>query len=674
MMRHWLTNGTAVLMVLTAFVMPTATFAARGTQDAPKLLNLYLGWNIFDTDRTALANWDVVVLDMDLQWQAPERMRELRLANPGIKLLAYVSAGELADARALGDPTSPSFHLSQIAPEEFFMHQPDGRRMQWWPGAHLMNATDLGPAMSGQRWADALPEFVARELMSTGLWDGVFLDAAYSDITHFFGTNIDPDGNGTANPAASVNAAWRSGMSRLLRNMRAALGPNRIIMNNSSASYASQVNGVLFENFPRYGWIAPFRELQDSLAKNASPKVSAINTNTNNVETPSDYRLMRYGLGSALLADAYYSFDAGDRGHQRTWWYDEYDASLGRPTGPARFVRASGRSDGSGLWMRNYQRGIVVVNSGSAAGTIALPGTYEKLRGVQDPRSNDGGLVRSLAVPAEDARILLGEANAVVIRQSAFRNGEFVRVYDAEGRQVRNGFFAQRDDGPAGATVLAADLAGRGVESLVIAQKGAVTVKTPGERTVTFWPFGRSYAGSLTIAVGNANRDAASEIIVGRDKARPSDVRMFSRAGTELARWTAYHPQFSGGARVGIGDLDGDGLREIVTGAGPGGGPHIRVWKTDGLTWGGSFFAFHESERGGVSVAVGDVDGDGRDEIVVGSGEGARPRVRVFDFRGTLRKEFSLGDTPALNGVTVTVADVAGDGRKEIVVGGISAF
>jgi hypothetical protein len=125
---------------------------------------------------------------------------------------------------------------------------------------------------------------------------------------------------------------------------------------------------------------------------------------------------------------------------------------------------------------------------------------------------------------------------------------------------------------------------------------------------------------------------------------------------------------------VAIGDLDGDGLREVVTAAGPGGGPHIRIWKTDGSVWGGGFFAFDQTEVGGVSVAVGDVDGDGKAEVVVGSGLGAIPRVRIFDGRGTLKSQIVLGTKPLPGGVQVSVADTNGDGVAEILVGGLPTF
>lgn len=144
----------------------------------------------------------------------------------------------------------------------------------------------------------------------------------------------------------------------------------------------------------------------------------------------------------------------------------------------------------------------------------------------------------------------------------------------------------------------------------------------------------------------------------------PPTVRVVAEDGTEAARFDAYDPAFAGGVRVAMGDVDGDGVDEIVTAPGPGGGPQVRVFEQDG-TARSQFFAFETSSRTGVTVTVADVDGNGTDEIVVGEDAGGSGRVRVFDLRGTASDEFRpFGETRA--GVRVAGADVDGNGTDEI--------
>ena len=78
------------------------------------------------------------------------------------------------------------------------------------------------------------------------------------------------------------------------------------------------------------------------------------------------------------------------------------------------------------------------------------------------------------------------------------------------------------------------------------------------------------------------------------------------------------------------GDLNGDGRADIITAAGPGGGPHVRVFS--GATGGElmSFFAYNPAFRGGVRVAATDVDRDGRADIITAPGPGGGPHVRAF--------------------------------------------
>lgn len=92
------------------------------------------------------------------------------------------------------------------------------------------------------------------------------------------------------------------------------------------------------------------------------------------------------------------------------------------------------------------------------------------------------------------------------------------------------------------------------------------------------------------------------------------------------------------------GDLTGDGVPDLVTGPGAGGGPRVRVF--DGVTGRGvrNFLVYEETFRGGVSVATGDVDGDGVIDIIVGAGVGGGPRVRVFSGAdGTVLRDFLGG-------------------------------
>jgi FG-GAP repeat len=112
-------------------------------------------------------------------------------------------------------------------------------------------------------------------------------------------------------------------------------------------------------------------------------------------------------------------------------------------------------------------------------------------------------------------------------------------------------------------------------------------------------------------------------------------VRVWSVAGSSLAElggFFAYHPAFPGGVSVAVGDVTGDGVGDLITGAGPGGGPHVRVWSLVGsdLVEVAGFFAYDPAFPGGVFVAAGDVTGDGVAELITGAGPGGGPHVRVW--------------------------------------------
>lgn len=94
------------------------------------------------------------------------------------------------------------------------------------------------------------------------------------------------------------------------------------------------------------------------------------------------------------------------------------------------------------------------------------------------------------------------------------------------------------------------------------------------------------------------------------------------------------------------GDFNADGFADMVVGAGPGGGPQVNIF--DGRTGNilTQFYAYDVSFTGGVTVAVGDVDGSSFNSVVTGAGAGGGSHVKTF--RNS--RFFMIGDTPILPG------------------------
>ena len=188
----------------------------------------------------------------------------------------------------------------------------------------------------------------------------------------------------------------------------------------------------------------------------------------------------------------------------------------------------------------------------------------------------------------------------------------------------------------------------------------------------------------VNVSCGELDGDGPDEILTGAGSGDiyGPHVRGFEVDGEPLAglNFLAYGTNRYG-VNVVAGDIDGDGYDEIITGAGHGAvfGPHVRGWNYDGTgevtaIAGVNYFAYG-TPKWGVNVAAGDIDGDGFDEIVTGAGPGAvyGPHVRGWNVDGgpaTAMPEVSYFAYGTLKfGVNVTCGDVDGDGIDEIITG-----
>ena len=230
-------------------------------------------------------------------------------------------------------------------------------------------------------------------------------------------------------------------------------------------------------------------------------------------------------------------------------------------------------------------------------------------------------------------------------------------------------------DGPI--TVVSGDFNNDGVADLV-AGAGfgggpaiAILDSQTGQVMEAFWAFDPAFTGGVFVAVQDTNGDGILDIIASAGPGGGPEVRIFNGANLNLLRsFYAYDQSFTGGVSVATIDFNNDGILDIVTGAGPGGAPHVKVF--DGATNAilSQWYAYPASFTGGIFVAVGDIGNDGTFEVVTGAGPTGAPVVAVWDpFTGALLAQFMAYAESFTGGVRVAVNDGNGDGIADIVTG-----
>ncbi len=194
-----------------------------------------------------------------------------------------------------------------------------------------------------------------------------------------------------------------------------------------------------------------------------------------------------------------------------------------------------------------------------------------------------------------------------------------------------------------------------------------------------------AYKYGVNVAAGDIDGDGIDEIITapGYGYYNPAEIRVFDKDGNELAGMgiTAYPYKY--GAYIASADFDGDGRYEVVTGAGAGyaNPAEVKVFVNDGAGFtdsGIDFLAYGTTY--GVRVAAGDIDGDGIPEIITAPGPGRRNRgvIRIWkvdtsagtgQWEAVLLREFTA-ESRYRASVTLACADINGDGVDEIITGG----
>ena len=237
-----------------------------------------------------------------------------------------------------------------------------------------------------------------------------------------------------------------------------------------------------------------------------------------------------------------------------------------------------------------------------------------------------------------------------------------VKIFDAEGN-LKSQFLAYDKNFRGGVKIALRDFNADGKQEIITApgpgMKPVVKIfDNQGRLNTQFFAYAAGFLGGVNIATGDVDGDGKIEIITGPGTGGGPQIRIFSSVGNVEGQFFAYDQKFHGGLNVSVADLNGGATNHkevIITAPVKNGGPHVRIFDNTGKVL-GQFFAYDQAFHGGVSLAAGDVDGDGLAEIITGAGSGGGPHVRVFEADGKIIGSFYGYDIGFAGGVNVSTA------------------
>src|SRR5919204_3692332 len=342
-----------------------------------------------------------------------------------------------------------------------------------------------------------------------------------------------------------------------------------------------------------------------------------------------------------------------------------------------------------------YQNGVRVavgdVNGDGRAEIVTAPGksAFTELR-VFDGRTfrQEGSLP-----PFKDASwwagafIATGDTNgdgrAEVIEGLDAGCCTSLHVLDALSGDDLSGFFPFGDRSDVGARVAAGDVNGDGRAEILAVPLGSTRISAYGSgggaSFRSFASFGSEATSGASIAAGNLIGDARAEVVAAAATASGAQVKIIDVAsGAARASFCPYGSAAVSSLEVALGDVDGDGTLDLVLSAVTADGTQVKALDPRGKEL-ASFYVLDPSIVPGASLAAGDLDGDGKAEIVLGCGPTSAPwpptangpgrpgEVRIFDASGRLISSFFPFGAEYEGGLSVAAGDLDADGRPEIV-------
>jgi hypothetical protein len=378
----------------------------------PKVAALYFGDKGTEKQQMDVARYGFVITSLTgSQSNRQSFINLLRSVNPSIKLAQYTNLVDVAQSAS----SSTDHYLASnvVKANNWWLRDANGQLTQWTTsyGTYMVNIspwTKPDPA-TGLRYPEWLAKHQASLLGGLSGLDYIYVDNVWYQSRIASG-DWNLDGSAVSSSNSEALYGHRQGTANYWAALRARMPGKKIIGNidNYNDLSYSQFNGQLEGAFlecmigksysleGRRGWDFMMQHYRDALARTRTPKDVVFQTCS-----PEGLNLaqLRYGMASALLENGWFAYTIKSGVPYRA---DEYQAPLGAadeapPTAPTA----------SGIWMRRYTNGMVLVNPTATTASVNIGPGYKRLSGTQDPVTNNGQPVSTVTLTPRDGLIVV---------------------------------------------------------------------------------------------------------------------------------------------------------------------------------------------------------------------------------------------------------------------------
>jgi hypothetical protein len=192
-----------------------------------------------------------------------------------------------------------------------------------------------------------------------------------------------------------------------------------------------------------------------------------------------------------------------------------------------------------------------------------------------------------------------------------------------------------------------------------------------GSLVTSFDAFAPTFTGGVRVAVADVNGDGTPDIICVAGPGGGPEVAVFDgKTFQRIMDFEALPAQFTGGLFVAAGTITSQAYADIVVSADSGGGPEVTIFDGQSGAEVTAFYATAATFTGGIRIACGDLSGNGFDDVIAAAGPGGGPQVTIFDGKSlSLLTAFYALPSTFTGGMYVAAGDVNGDGHADIIVG-----